>query len=105
MCIRDRFNSIATDDVINGVAQSITYANSSDAPPASVNLEWTSNDRSTSGGGSRFDVANIQVDITEVNDAPDINSGGLNPHFDDITEDDIDNGGELISDLLAKIGD
>ena len=99
------FNSIATDDVINGVAQSITYANSSDAPPASVNLEWTFNDRSTSGGGSRFDVANIQVDITEVNDAPDINSGGLNPHFDDITEDDIDNGGELISDLLAKIGD
>ena len=98
------FNSNATDDVINGVAQSITYANSSDAPPASVNLEWTFNDRSTSGGGSRFDVANIQVDITEVNDAP-VLASGANPQFDSITEDQINNGGELISDLLAKIGD
>ena len=48
-------------------------------------------------------VANIQVDITRVNDAPVL--VGTNPRFDDITEDDIDNGGELISDLLAKIGD
>ena len=100
-----QFNGDATEAVINGVARSITYANSSDAPPASVELAWNFNDQSTTGGGSLFDVANIQVDITAVNDAPVLDGGGLTPRFDDITEDDIDNDGELISSLLAKIGD
>ena len=99
-----QFNSDATDVVVNGVAQSITYANSNDAPPTSVNIEWTFDEGTAAGGGSLSDVANIEVNISAVNDAPDL-AGGANPQFDSITEDDIDNDGELISDLLAKIGD
>ena len=75
-----RFNSTATDTVVNGVARAIAYANSSDAPPASVDLEWNFNDQSTTGGGSLAGVANIQVDITPVNDAPVL--AGTNPRFD-----------------------
>ena len=85
-----RFNSNATDTVINGVARAIAYENSSDAPPASVDLEWGFDDRSTVGGTSAPAVENIQVDITRVNDAPVVNDSGV-LQLTGITEDDLNN--------------
>ena len=99
-----QFNSNATEAVVNDVARAITYASLTDAPPASVNLEWTFNEQTGAGGGSLEAVANIEVNITPVNDAPVLNGLGFTPRFDNITEDDIDNSGELISDLLTEIG-
>ena len=93
------FNSNATRAMINGVAQSITYANSNNAPPASVDLEWGFSDQSTVGGTSAPAVENIQVDITRVNDAPVVNDSGV-LQLTGITEDDLNNNGNTVAEIL-----
>lgn len=62
------FNSNATNDLVNEAMQQITYSNSSDAPPASVQIDWTFSDGVLTGNGDTI------VDITAVNDAPVITS-------------------------------
>ncbi len=46
------FNSNATQSRINETLQSIAYSNSSDAPPASVQLDWTFSDGNSGAQGS-----------------------------------------------------
>ena len=101
------FDLGVTNDEVNQVMQSLQYNNSSDAPPASVGLEWTFSDNnsgSQQGAGTAFQAVGVTtVNIIPVNDAPDL-AAGANPRLEDISEDDIGNGGERIEDLLAKLG-
>jgi len=66
------FNTSATNALVNSVLQSVAYANTSDTPDATVELNWTFNDNNTSGnqgsGGALLASANLLVDITPVND-------------------------------------
>ncbi|WFP52110.1 cadherin domain-containing protein [Methylomonas sp. EFPC3] len=67
------FNSNATNTLANSAIRQITYRNTSDAPPASVQLNWTLNDANagTQGSGGALTGSGITtVNITAVNDAP-----------------------------------
>ncbi|MCP3916959.1 MAG: DUF4347 domain-containing protein, partial [bacterium] len=46
------FNSNATNTLVNQAMQQIAYSNSSDAPPASVQIDWTFNDGNTGAQGA-----------------------------------------------------
>ncbi|XFA70366.1 cadherin-like domain-containing protein [Tistrella mobilis] len=66
-------NAAATRALVNEALRQIAYANSSDAPPASVDLVWTVNDGNagTQGtGGAAEGTLTSTVAITAVNDAP-----------------------------------
>ncbi|MAD35868.1 cadherin-like domain-containing protein, partial [Tistrella sp.] len=66
-------NAAATRALVNEALRQIAYANSSDAPPASVDLVWTVNDGNsgTQGtGGAAEGTLTTTVAITTVNDAP-----------------------------------
>lgn len=69
------FNATADRDAINNVMQSIAYSNSSQTPPASVEIDWTFSDDNDSGnqgsGGDLTAISTTIVDITPVNNAPD----------------------------------
>ncbi len=66
--------TIPTRALVQDVLRHITYANSSDAPPASVQLDYTFNDGNTGGGqgsgGALTATGNTTITITAVNDAP-----------------------------------
>ena len=67
------FNSSATQAAVNAFLSSIAYSNSSDAPPASVQIDWTFNDGNVlaQGNGGALSVTGFTtVNITAVNDAP-----------------------------------
>ncbi len=67
------FAAGTTNAQVNEVMRSIAYANSSDAPPASVDIEWTFSDGNTGSqgsGGALTTIGNTIVTITQVNDAP-----------------------------------
>ena len=71
------FNASATQLRINEVMSAIAYANSSDAPPASVTLSWTFSDGNAGGqgaGGAKTATGSSTINITAVNDAPVITS-------------------------------
>ena len=91
--------AIPTNALVNEVMQNITYSNSSDAPNANVQLNWTFSDGSLASSGG----ANITtVTITPINDAPvlDINES---PTFTTIIEDvaPADNVGTSIASLIV----
>ncbi len=85
-----QFNSSATNSIVNGVLQSIAYSNSSNTPPASVDLHLTFNDNNSGSqgtGGAKWDSDTLLVSITETNDAPVIdldadNSSGAGLSFE-----------------------
>ncbi len=67
------FNSSATGARVNSVMQQIAYSNSSDAPPSSVQVNWTFNDGNTGAqgtGGALSATGSAVVSITPVNDVP-----------------------------------
>ena len=67
------FNANATQARVNELLSSIGYANSSDAPPASVQIAWTFSDGNSGsqGSGAALTAAGITtVNITAVNDPP-----------------------------------
>ena len=67
------FNTNATQSLVNSAMQQIAYANTSDAPPSSVQIDWTFNDGNTGAqgtGGSMSVTGSTTVQITAVNDAP-----------------------------------
>ena len=67
------FNSNATESLVNSTLQSIVYSNTSDAPPASVQIDWTfndNNDGSQGSGGTQNANGFTVVNITGVNDDP-----------------------------------
>ncbi len=67
------FNANATGALVNSAMQQIAYSNSSDAPPANVQVNWTFNDNNTGSqgtGGALTATGSVVVNITAVNDAP-----------------------------------
>jgi parallel beta-helix repeat protein len=76
------FGAGATNAQVNTVLQNVVYWNSSDNPPASVQLEWVFSDGNsgTQGtGGALQATGSSTVNITPTNDAPSItlmNVGG-----------------------------
>ncbi|WP_274627603.1 DUF4347 domain-containing protein [Arvimicrobium flavum] len=63
----------ATSALVDAIIRSVSYTNSSDAPPASVVLEYAfadGNQGAQGGGGLATGVAQITVNITPVEDAP-----------------------------------
>ena len=67
------FNSSATQALVNSTMQQIAYSNSSDAPPSSVQVNWTFNDGNTGTQGTGVALTatgSVTVSITAVNDAP-----------------------------------
>ncbi|MBN3051166.1 tandem-95 repeat protein, partial [Pectobacterium brasiliense] len=73
------FNGNATSAIVNAVLQSLTYANSSDNPPASVTLNWVFNDGTINSSGSNQAI----VSITPVNDAPTISNISVSKTFNE----------------------
>lgn len=67
------FNASATQNLVNSTLQEISYSNSSNNPPASVQLDWTFNDGNVGAPGTDGNLSvtgNIVVNITAVNDSP-----------------------------------
>ncbi|BFT32231.1 hypothetical protein D210916BOD24_34070 [Alteromonas sp. D210916BOD_24] len=60
------FNASATSAIVDAVLQSITYSNSSDAPAASVTLDYTFSDGTANSSGAN----QATITITASNDAP-----------------------------------
>ena len=70
-------NASLTEANINEILQSITYSNTNQAPPSSVQIDWTFNDSNEAAesdpqgtGGSLTATGSTTVNITAVNDAP-----------------------------------
>lgn len=67
------FNANATQSLVNKAMQQIAYANTSDAPSPTVQIDWTFNDGNTGAqgtGGAMSVTGSTTVQITVVNDAP-----------------------------------
>jgi len=99
------FNTAATQELVNQAMQSLAYENASDAPPASVQIDWTFNDDNMGSQGSSGALSatgSTTVNVTAVNDVPTV-SGPLattvsegdpsislnllaNAHDDDLTD-------------------
>ncbi|MEL0587155.1 MAG: tandem-95 repeat protein [Candidatus Thiodiazotropha sp. (ex. Lucinoma kazani)] len=62
-----------TSTDVDNILRQITYANSSEAPPASAQIDWTFDDGNTGaqgGGGALQALGSTTVTITSVNDDP-----------------------------------
>ena len=75
-------NASLTESDINEILQSITYSNTNQAPPSSVQIDWTFNDSNEAAesdpqgtGSSLTATGSTTVNITAVNDAPVISGG------------------------------
>ena len=86
-------NASLTEADINEILQSITYSNTNQAPPSSVQIDWTFNDSNEAAesdpqgtGGSLTATGSTTVNITAVNDAPVISGG---PDSVDLTETNV----------------
>ncbi|MCH9662080.1 MAG: right-handed parallel beta-helix repeat-containing protein, partial [Gammaproteobacteria bacterium] len=69
----DANGEIPTSADVDNILRQLTYANSSDTPPASVQIDWTFSDGNTGAqgsGGALLSAGNMTVNITAANDAP-----------------------------------
>ena len=78
--------TIPTTALVNEVMRAITYANSSDDPPASVTLDWSFSDGNAgnaqgTGANPGIVVGSAVITITPVNDAPTLAATGANPNY------------------------
>ena len=67
------FNASATAANVASVMQQIVYANASDNPEASAQIDWSFDDGNTGvqgSGGAGVATGSVIVDITQVDDAP-----------------------------------
>lgn len=67
------FNGSATNALVNSALQQIAYANSSDTPPASVQIDWTFSDGNAGAqgsGGALTATGSTTVNLTATNDVP-----------------------------------
>ena len=76
------FNSSATTALVNQAMQQIAYSNTNNAPPASLQIDWTFDDGNSGvqgTGGALQALGSTTVNITAVNDAPTLvnNSGAM----------------------------
>ncbi|WNM57808.1 DUF2341 domain-containing protein [Candidatus Nitrospira allomarina] len=95
------FNGNATTARVNSTLQQITYANSSGAPPATVQIDFTINDGnagSQGSGGALNDTGSITVTINANNSAPTFNGLDQTPTF-------VQGGGAVVLDNNASITD
>ncbi|MCP4967825.1 MAG: hypothetical protein GY926_21645, partial [bacterium] len=73
------FNTNATSALVDSTLQSIAYSNSSDAPPATAQIDWSFDDGNTgsqgSGGASQA-IGSTTVTITAENDEPVVTASG-----------------------------
>ena len=100
------FNSNATNTLVNSAMQQIAYSNSSDAPPASAQINWTFSDGNSGSqgtGGALTAAGSTTVTITAVNDAPVLDNSGTMT-FTSITEDDTNNSGQTVASIIASAG-
>ena len=78
---------------MDNILRQITYANSSDSPPASAQIDWTFDDGNTGDqgtGGALQATGSTTVSITAVNDAPTFIDGSVgNWNFDEGSGDSI----------------
>ncbi|MCP4391929.1 MAG: hypothetical protein GY802_26780, partial [Gammaproteobacteria bacterium] len=68
---------------VDYILQQITYANSSDAPPASTQIDWAFDDGNTGSqgtGGALQVLGSTTVNITAVNDAPNFDTASFTAH-------------------------
>ncbi|MCP4963859.1 MAG: hypothetical protein GY926_01345, partial [bacterium] len=67
------FNTNATSALVDSTLQSIAYSNSSDDPPATVQIDWSFDDGNTGSqgsGGALQATGSTTVTITAVNNEP-----------------------------------
>ncbi|MBB6342153.1 VCBS repeat-containing protein, partial [Pseudomonas fluvialis] len=67
------FNSGTSNAQANSVLSQIAYSNGSDAPPASVIVDYVLNDNNSGAqgsGGAKTATGSVTINITPVNDAP-----------------------------------
>jgi uncharacterized delta-60 repeat protein len=67
------FNDSATQTVVNAVLSGIGYANSSDAPPSSLQIDWVFSDGNSGeqgAGGALVATGSTTIQVTATNDAP-----------------------------------
>ena len=75
----DAGGTIPTQGIVNDILSRITYSNSSEKPPASVQLDFTFNDGNSGaqgGGGAGSVTESVTVGITSVNDTPVVGTAG-----------------------------
>ncbi|MFM9912013.1 MAG: beta strand repeat-containing protein [Methylophilaceae bacterium] len=96
-------NSFATNALLNTAMQQITYANSSQDPPASVQIDWSFDDGNAGAQGTGAGVAtgSVTVNITAVNDTPINNVPASYTTDEDIT---LALTGLSITDVDARVG-
>jgi uncharacterized delta-60 repeat protein len=83
------FNSNASQTLVNTVLQGIAYSNASDAPPASVRINWAFSDGNTGSqgaGGALAAAGSTTVNISATNDAPVLSP--VNASLGSMAEDD-----------------
>ncbi|MEZ6095171.1 MAG: hypothetical protein R3C03_13235 [Pirellulaceae bacterium] len=114
------FNGNATNTLVNQAMQQIAYSNSSDAPPASVQINWTFNDGGNSvmtqgSPGVLTATGSVTVNITATNDTPVVTApgsaysfteqGSLNIHGTGFSVADVDdNGGVMYATFSVGVG-
>jgi len=67
------FNAKATQALVNKAMQQIAYANTADAPPATVQIDWIFNDGNTGSqgtGGALSVIGSTIITIVATNDSP-----------------------------------
>ena len=97
------FNSNATQARVNDLLSSLFYANSSDAPPASVQIAWTFSDGNTSAqgsGGALTALGTTTVNITATNDRPVLNAAAI-PTMPSLLEDATNPAGITVASLVV----
>ncbi|MDA8746384.1 Ig-like domain-containing protein, partial [Rubripirellula amarantea] len=93
-------------DTENGETATFSYrAWDQSSGTASTNGSTSHGDTSTNGGVTAYSsqTASAQITVTDVNDAPFYNTAG-DTEFTTITEDDLNNAGETVADLIASAG-
>lgn len=94
----DANGEIPTSADVDNVLRQITYANSSDTPPSSVQLNWTFDDGNTGSqgsGGARQALGSTTVSITGFNDAPVVNVNATDVNFTEQSPVGIDVGATI----------
>lgn len=92
------FNTSADATAVEAVAQNITFENLSDAPST---LTRTIQFQLTDGDGGTSTAITKDIDVTAVNDAPSLDNSGF-LQLTTITEDDTNNSGNLVSEILTS---
>ncbi|MEM7257822.1 MAG: DUF4347 domain-containing protein, partial [Pseudomonadota bacterium] len=102
----DANGEVPTTAVVSAFMQQITYANSSDSPPASVDLQWVVNDGNAGAqgyGGEQIGTATVSVFINAQNDAPVLDNSGV-ATLTGVLQNSADNGGTTVAQMVASAG-